>query len=165
MNSFVKLGRFFYRYRSLIAVLFFLLLLILGKPVCNTVLPHIFIICGIVIRVCAAGYIGEKSRGKEIRTEYRIVNGPYRILKHPLYIGNFFLVLGTICLFNPPNWLKLCLILAFLLEYSIIIFAEEEYMKDLPVHNIKFSVTNLKSEFSTIIVLAAIYFLYFLIIL
>ncbi|MEO0185144.1 MAG: methyltransferase [candidate division WOR-3 bacterium] len=155
------MGRFFYRWRNVIAIPFFLLLLILGNPEHQVVLPHLFVFLGIGIRLWSAGYIGEKSRGKEIKAEYRIINGPYRISRHPLYVGNFFLVLGTILLYNPALWFGLLLIVCFVLEYSVIVFAEEQHLKNFPAKQVKFHCSNLKGEISTIIVLIVIYLISF----
>ncbi|MEO0122750.1 MAG: methyltransferase [candidate division WOR-3 bacterium] len=136
-------------------------MLYFSKPNSTFFLSHILIISGLSIRLWATGYIGEKARTKELNAFYRIVSGPYRILRHPLYIGNFFLVMGTVFLYNPPFWLKIIIILAFLIEYSIIIITEEEYLKGLPALIIKFSFKKLKFELSTILIMVVIYLIYF----
>ncbi|MGB9721040.1 MAG: methyltransferase family protein [bacterium] len=161
MNSFVELGKFFYRYRDVITLPFLLLLFILGRTESRTILPHLFIICGIVIRLWSAGYIGEKSRGRQITADYKIISAPYRILRHPLYIGNFLLVLGTIILYNPPLWYGLLLMIIFMFEYSVIIFAEEKYLRNVQTKKVGFIYSNLKGEVSTIIVMVVIYLIYF----
>jgi len=160
----IALGKIFYRHRSLIALPFFLLLLFLAKPDGKSILPHLLIFSGIIIRLWSAGYIGEKARGRKITAEFRIISGPYHILRHPLYIGNFFLVSGMILLFNPTFWFALLLIIIFLFEYSIIIFAENYILKNLPEKKFRFSFKNLKGEISTIIIVVIIYTLYFFII-
>ncbi len=112
------------------------------------------------MRLWASGYIGEKARTRELQAEYRIINGPYRIVRHPLYIGNFFLVSGTVFLYNPPLWFKIIIITIFLIEYTIIIIAEETYLKRIPVRRIKFSFRSVKSEIQTVLVMAVIYLIY-----
>ncbi len=155
-------GKFFYKYRGIIGVFVFLLMFYFSKPNYENFLSHILIIFGLLIRLWGAGCIGEKSRTQELSALYRIISGPYRILRHPLYIGNFFLVMGTVFLYNPPKCLKILIIMAFLIEYSIIIAAEEKHLKGLPTRIIKFSFKNLKSELSTILIMTAIYLIYFL---
>ncbi len=158
------LGRFFYRQRSFIAVLFFSLLIFFGGPDEKAILPHLFIISGLFMRLWATGYIGEISRGKEVTAEYRIVSGPFGFFRHPLYIGNFLLVLGVIFLYNPPFWFGMILVAMFLFEYLIIIYVEEKTLKSLPTKNVRFSIKNLKGEFSTWGVMLIIYLIYLLLI-
>jgi hypothetical protein len=158
------LGRFFYRRRSFIAVPFFLLLIFFSRPDEKIILPHFFILPGLILRLWATGYIGEKSRGKELTAEYRIISGPFGYFRHPLYIGNFLLVLGVIFLYNPPVWLGTTLVAIFLFEYSMIIYVEEKTLKRLPTRNVRFSIKNLKSEFSTWGVMLSIYLIYLLLI-
>jgi len=160
MERIVMSGRFFYKYRGIIALPAFLLLLYFSKPESRQVLSHILIICGLLIRFWASGYIGEKARTKELKAEYRISNGPFGILRHPLYIGNFFLVSGTVLLYNPPLWFKIIIIAIFLIEYTIIIIAEETHLKRIPVCRLKFSFRNVKSEIQTFLVMAVIYLIY-----
>lgn len=183
---FVQVGRFLYRYRGLIAAPFFLLLLIFSRSVQQSVINHpllfdfaqgrlfppslrgrilvggILDLIGLAIRLWAAGYIGQKSRGNKFAGEFKIINGPYRYLKHPLYLGNLFLVLGVILLFNPSFLFGIFLVILFLIEYTIIINAENSYLRNLTSIKTKFKLSNVKSEISTIIILTVIYIIYFI---
>ncbi len=163
MQKIVAFGRLLYRYRGLIALPFFVFLVILGRPEIKNIIPHLLIFLGIIIRLWASGYIGSVSRGYEISGDYRVINGPYKIFPHPLYLGNLFLVLGTIVLFNPPVWYGMTLIIIFIIEYSIITVAEKNHLKKLPEKRVCFSFCNLKGEISTIIVMGIIYFIYYLV--
>ena len=49
-------------------------------------------------------------------------------MRHPLYLGNFFLYLGVM-LFAHTWWLTLIYILAFWLYYERIMFAEEGFLR------------------------------------
>lgn len=158
----LSLGRFFFRHRGIVAIPPFILLVYFSNPVQKTTLSHILIITGIIIRLWASGYIGKDGRGREIKGESKIRVGPFKILRHPLYIGNFFLVTGTILLYNPPGWLKFIFISTFLVEYSLIIFTEEEYLKKLPEKSTSFSIEKMKYELSTIVIIVIIYIIYFL---
>lgn len=162
MQRIVVFGRLLYRFRSLIVLPFFVFLVISGSPKIKNITPHFLILSGIVIRLWASGYIGLISRNKKIAGEYRVINGPYQFFSHPLYLGNLFLVLGTILLFNPPLWYGLVLIIIFLVEYTIITIAEENHLKDLPAKKVNFSFRNLRGEISTIIVIGIIYFISYL---
>jgi len=54
------------------------------------------------------------------------VTGPYRILRHPLYIGNFVLVVGMLVALRPALWLGCAVLVGFIVEYTLIVVAEEE---------------------------------------
>ena len=56
----------------------------------------------------------------------RIVSGPYRMLRHPLYIGNFLLVAGMLVALRPAGWLSAAVAAGFIAEYALIIVAEEK---------------------------------------
>ncbi|MGB7055117.1 MAG: methyltransferase [bacterium] len=161
MKTFTQTGKYLFRYRAAIAAVFFIVLVVFAKPV-SSVIAHILVLTGIALRLWAAGYIGPGARKYEFYAEHRISNGPYRILKHPLYIGNFFLVLGVIILHNPPQWLGLFYILAFIVVYSLIAISERHYLKGKSEIETSYRFINLKGEISTLIVMAVIYVVWFL---
>jgi protein-S-isoprenylcysteine O-methyltransferase Ste14 len=135
-------------------------LVILSRPRPLCMLPVIFTVIGMTIRIWAAGYIGSAARGNTFSGQHMIISGPYHYVKHPLYCGNFFLVLGVIVLFNPPVVFAVLLLILFLIEYTFIIMSEQRYVASLPQKNVKFTVTNLRDELSTIGVLVVMYCIY-----
>ncbi len=155
-----KLSRILYKYRALTAVPFFIALVGQARPRDSIVVPIILTIFGLCVRAWAAGYIGQTARSREFRSQFRIVSGPYKFLRHPLYIGNFFLVIGTILLFHPRNWLAAIILLSFLIEYGLFVYAEEKYLKGLPGQPEKFALRRLSHEFSTWIVVGMVYVVY-----
>lgn len=112
------------------------------------------------IRIWAAGYIGILARGNKFSGQHIIINGPYRYVKHPLYCGNFFLVLGVIVLFNPPTVFAFLLLILFITQYALIIMSEQHYVESLPKKKVNFKVTNIRGELSTIVVLVVMYCTY-----
>jgi protein-S-isoprenylcysteine O-methyltransferase Ste14 len=160
VKKIARFGRYLFKYRAAIAAVFFILLGFLAQPLSSTI-AHISVIIGIGIRLWAAGYIGPEARKQEFSAEFRIVNGPFRIIKHPLYVGNFFLVLGVTILYNPPRYLGILYIILYITMYALIVVSESEYLKGKPgvISSYKFS--NLKGEVSTLLVLAVIYALWF----
>jgi protein-S-isoprenylcysteine O-methyltransferase Ste14 len=152
-----KLGQVLYYYRAWIALPFFIVLVMLSRPRNPSLLPIIFMVIGMTIRIWAAGYIGAAARGNTFSGQHIIINGPYRFMKHPLYCGNFFLVLGVIVLFNPPIIFAVLLLILFIIEYTLIIVSEQHYGESLPQKKVQFHVTNLCGELSTIGVLVVIY--------
>lgn len=139
-------GRFLFRWRGVIGVLAFGVVFWLARPTAGSCLLGLpFLLVGLAVRFWASGYIGIEGRVREIggRTEERgarreeggasrrrIVTGPYGILRHPLYIGNFMLVVGMLVALRPAAWLSAAILVGFIVEYGFIVAAEE---KDLAV--------------------------------
>ena len=121
---------------------------------------HISIVLGIVLRLWAAGYIGSEARKTEFTAAHVIKSGPYELLKHPLYIGNFFLVLGVVMLYNPPRWIGVLYIVTFVIMYTIIALSEHQYLKGRSVKYSVYKFSNLKGELSTGIVLLVAYLIF-----
>ncbi|MGQ9708264.1 MAG: methyltransferase family protein [bacterium] len=123
------MGFTLYRWRSLIGVLAFFLLFCFGKPTilyCLYALPMLII--GLALRFWASGYIGKDGRAKEISGSRVIKNGPYRLLRHPLYLGNLALVGGMNLAFRPPIKISVFFILGFILMYGLIARAENNFL-------------------------------------
>ena len=156
----IKTGEFLYRCRAVIAVPFFVILVVFSIPAQLQILSCIFILGGLLIRIWAAGYIGLDARASKFASQYLITNGPFQYLKHPLYTGNLFLVLGVTILFNPPVLLAALLVVLFVMEYSIIICSEINYLKNLSGRKVKFKLRNAKNEISTVLVVVIIYLIY-----
>jgi protein-S-isoprenylcysteine O-methyltransferase Ste14 len=159
----VQTSKYLFQYRAVIAVFFFILLLFYARPVHSTI-GHIFVLIGLALRIWAAGYIGPAARKNEFTAEYIVSNGPYRYTKHPLYAGNFFLVLGVLLLFNPPRWLAALYIAAFVIIYAIIALGEKQYLEKKAPRKVPCKLSNLKGELSTLLMLFLIYLVYFILI-
>ncbi|GAK52718.1 hypothetical protein U14_03973 [Candidatus Moduliflexus flocculans] len=86
---------------------------------------------GLGIRAFTIGQTPKNTSGRN--TSRQIADtlnttGMYSIVRHPLYVGNFFCWLG-ISLFTRLWWVSFITILVFWLYYERIIFAEEEYLR------------------------------------
>lgn len=158
----LKLGVFLFRYRGVIALPFFILLFICSGPGTNVIIAFILIISGLCLRIWAAGYLGVRGRKKVFVADYVIINGPFKYLKHPLYIGNFLLVFGVNVLYNPPIWLIFIIFSLFIAIYSIFIYCEIQYLKPMPRLRAIFYWSNLKGEISTVFIMLIIVLLYVL---
>ena len=159
-----KIGKLLFKYRALIGVSFFIVLVVKGQTGSLGIIgAAIFLtLIGLAIRAWAAGYIGRHARGRQFDSIYRITSGPYRILRHPLYIGNFFLVLAAIALFWPPWPLAAALLMVFIVEYGVIAVSEEIKLKDIPRREVAFSWHRVPTELSTWVVVGLVYFIYYL---
>ncbi len=87
---------------------------------------------GQIIRVLTVGYTPKNTSGRntsygQIADELN-VTGIYSILRHPLYLGNFFMWLGP-ALFLRSVGFTIVFILLYWLYYERIMFAEEQYLR------------------------------------
>lgn len=86
---------------------------------------------GLGIRALVIGYVPEGTSGRNTRAQkarFLNVTGLYSIVRHPLYLGNFFIWLG-ISLFVHHWMLSLICVLIFWVYYEKIMFAEEEFLR------------------------------------
>jgi protein-S-isoprenylcysteine O-methyltransferase Ste14 len=151
-----QFGIYLFQHRAAIAAVFFIVLILFARPI-STTIAHIFVVIGIGLRLWAAGYIGPEARKLKFRADHIIVNGPYGVFRHPLYIGNFFLVLGVTILYNPPRWLGIIYLTLFIIMYAMIAISEKDYLKGKPARVASYRFSNLKGEMSTLLVLAVVY--------
>ena len=120
------LGRFLFRWRGVIGFVAFGVVFWLARPTFGSCLLGLpIILVGLATRFWASGYIGIEGRVQGIGARRRIVSGPYRLLRHPLYIGNFLLVLGMLVALRPAVWMGAVVMAGFIGEYMLIV-AEEE---------------------------------------
>lgn len=87
---------------------------------------------GLAIRAWVIGHVPQNTSGRntrEQRADSLNTDGIYSMVRHPLYVGNFFIYLG-ITLFPHVWWLTALCVLLFWLHYERIMFAEEAYLRD-----------------------------------
>ena len=87
---------------------------------------------GQVIRILTVGFTPKNTSGRntvngQIADELN-VTGIYSLLRHPLYLGNFFMWLGPV-LFLRSGWFTLLFGLFYWLYYERIMFAEEQFLR------------------------------------
>jgi protein-S-isoprenylcysteine O-methyltransferase Ste14 len=86
---------------------------------------------GLGIRIFTLGYVPGGTSGRNTRRQvagHLNTTGIYAIVRHPLYLGNFFIFLG-LSLFVRVWWFSLLIILAFWIYYERIMFAEEDFLQ------------------------------------
>jgi hypothetical protein len=124
------LGRSLFRWRGAIGVLAFGLVFSLARPTFGSCLLGVpLLILGFAVRFWASGYIGVEGRVNEIGARRKIASGPYRLLRHPLYIGNSLLVVGMLLALRPALWLSAVVLVGFVAEYAFIVAAEERQLE------------------------------------
>lgn len=85
---------------------------------------------GLAIRAWTIGHTPKRTSGRN--TKNQIANklnttGIYSIVRHPLYLGNFFMMLGVIT-FSHNAWSIIIFTLLFALYYERIMYAEEAFL-------------------------------------
>lgn len=86
---------------------------------------------GLAVRCITVGFVPAGTSGrntKKQKAEVLNTKGMYSIVRHPLYLGNFFIFLG-ITLSIQVWWFTILFVLAFLIYYERIMFAEEEFLR------------------------------------
>jgi protein-S-isoprenylcysteine O-methyltransferase Ste14 len=89
-------------------------------------------LAGQLIRIVTVGYTPRNTSGRntvngQIADELN-VTGIYSLLRHPLYLGNFFMWLGPV-LFLRSIWFTIVFGLLYWLYYERIMFAEEQFLR------------------------------------
>jgi protein-S-isoprenylcysteine O-methyltransferase Ste14 len=87
---------------------------------------------GEIIRIMTVGFAPKNTSGRntvngQLADELN-VTGIYSILRHPLYLGNFFMWLGPV-LFIRSGWCIVVFGLLYWLYYERIMFAEEQFLR------------------------------------
>jgi len=77
-----------YKYRGIITAFLGLLLLLLPPAPFSPIWIPIFL-AAFFLRIWARQHIGEHSRGSKLVCDAIVKTGPYRYIKHPLYLSNF----------------------------------------------------------------------------
>ncbi len=86
---------------------------------------------GLYIRIITIGHTPKHTSGRNIKKQKASVlntTGIYSMVRHPLYLGNFFMWLG-LALFVYHVWFALLAVFIFWLYYERIMFAEESFLR------------------------------------
>jgi protein-S-isoprenylcysteine O-methyltransferase Ste14 len=145
-EEFEEQGNWLFRYRSLLPLIILSIGVILF--VRNKLYPESFYLentpylvyyeyfClsitlfGLAIRVYTVGHTPQNTSGRN--TEGQVADslnttGIYSIVRHPLYLGNFFMWMGP-ALLTGQFWFMVALVLFYWLYYERIMFAEEQFL-------------------------------------
>jgi protein-S-isoprenylcysteine O-methyltransferase Ste14 len=146
-SEFKKQGNWLFKYRSFIplAVLLIGSILVIYaefKPgvsfVKETPFESIYeIFCilislfGLYIRIITVGHTPVNTSGRNASKQIADTlntSGMYSIVRHPLYLGNFFMWLGT-ALLTGNLWFIVAFFLFYWVYYERIMYAEEQFLK------------------------------------
>lgn len=89
-------------------------------------------ILGLVIRIYTVGHTPRNTSGRNT-TEGQVADtlnttGIYSLVRHPLYLGNFFMWLGPALLVRDV-WFIVAFVLFYWIYYERIMFAEEQFLR------------------------------------
>ncbi len=86
---------------------------------------------GLAIRIYAVGHTPKNTSGRNVDgqlAETLNTSGIYSAVRHPLYLGNFFMWLGP-AMYCGQFWFIISFCLFYWVYYERIMFAEEQYLK------------------------------------
>jgi protein-S-isoprenylcysteine O-methyltransferase Ste14 len=143
INSFEREGNMLFRHRGQIPVVLFLLAIpvvyytnisyLKGKPeMLLTVLAITLSTFGFVIRAIAISTTPKGTSGRNTKegqvAESLNTTGIYSMVRHPLYVGNYFMWIGIV-LFTFNFSFVIIVTLMFWLYYERIMYAEERFLE------------------------------------
>lgn len=143
IHSFEKSGNFLFRHRGEMPVILFILAIpaiYLSKdfrlheelvlPV--TIFSVLISLLGLIIRSYTIGTTPKGTSGRNTKegqvAESLNTLGIYSIVRHPLYLGNFFMWIGIV-FFTLNIWFILLVSLLFWIYYERIMYAEERFLE------------------------------------
>ncbi|MES2628209.1 MAG: isoprenylcysteine carboxylmethyltransferase family protein [Bacteroidota bacterium] len=142
LEEFDKSGNVLFRYRSYIPVAMYVLaVLVLWLDPQNFINPDNltasylcfgFSVIGMIVRFIVIGYVPKATSGRntsEGQVAETVNNkGIYSLVRHPLYLGNFFMWLGIFA-YVGNVWFIIVSCLLYWVYYERIMFAEEFFMR------------------------------------
>lgn len=144
VHSLEKNGNFLFKYRGQIPLLLFVLAIptiyftdyeFLGADpelkIVLTVVAAIVSLAGQIIRAIAIGTSSKHTSGRNTKEQVADAlntKGIYSTVRHPLYLGNYFMWIGIV-IYTFNIWFVLVISLMFWLYYERIMFAEERFLE------------------------------------
>ena len=91
-----------------------------------------FLIGGESLRLWSLRYIGKGSRTRKKKCRVLIKEGPYALVRNPLYCGNLLILVGVTILSELVWFIPIVIVLFFLQYYCIILWEEEVLLEHFP---------------------------------
>lgn len=86
---------------------------------------------GLVVRILTVGHAPRGTSGRNTRqqvADHLNTTGMYSLVRHPLYLGNYLVLLGFVMFFRSW-WLVLLVTCLYALYYERIMFTEEAFLR------------------------------------
>ncbi|PKG51747.1 methyltransferase family protein [Olleya sp. 1-3] len=88
---------------------------------------------GLFIRVVTVGFTPKNTSGRNTKSgqlaDELNTTGIYSVVRHPLYLGNFFMWLG-VAMLTENTWFSIAFVLFYAFYYERIMYAEESFLRD-----------------------------------
>jgi protein-S-isoprenylcysteine O-methyltransferase Ste14 len=94
----------------------------------DTLLAAPLVVFGIAMRVWARSYLLRGTNTRRVHARRLVIEGPYRRLRNPLYVGNMAMASGLALAFAGPYAAGGILLLLFAL-YSVVVRSEESILR------------------------------------
>ncbi len=127
-----SLGNLLFKYRSYTPLPFVFLMILFMQPTAITIFAGLaFVLFGEFIRVWSVSYAGSETRTTTgVGGSNLVTQGPYSIIRNPLYFGNISIYIGIGIMSNAMfPYLTILAFLFFTFQYYLIIFNEEDYLR------------------------------------
>lgn len=127
-----KLGNILFKYRSYTPLPFvFLMILFMNPTPVTMVAGFLILLIGESIRVWSVSYAGSETRTTTgVGGSNLVTQGPYAIIRNPLYWGNIMMYAGIGIMSNALfPFLLIIALVYFTFQYYLIIFNEEGYLR------------------------------------
>lgn len=125
----VRIGQVLFRHRGWLPVPFFLIAVFAGCPSrWSAVAGVLGLLVGELLRIASVAHAGLTTRARHLTASRLARSGPYAWVRHPIYVGNFFVGLGFVGLLTASLWVWLAYAVLFWLEYALITDAEEHFL-------------------------------------
>lgn len=88
---------------------------------------------GLLIRILTVGHTPKNTSGRNTKVgqvaDELNTTGIYSVVRHPLYLGNFFMWLG-VAMLTENTWFTVAFIFFYVFYYERIMYAEENYLRN-----------------------------------
>ena len=126
-----KLGNILFKYRSYTPLPFVFLMVRFMNPTLFTMIAGFSILLiGESVRIWSVSYAGSETRTTTgVGGSNLVTQGPYAIIRNPLYMGNIMMYGGIGIMSNAIYpFLLIIAVIYFIFQYYLIIFNEEGYL-------------------------------------
>lgn len=124
----MKLGQFFFKYRSYTPLPFLIPMFLYGRPTLLTLIAGLAVaLLGELIRLWGVSYAGGETRTRKVGASNLVTQGPFSYIRNPLYFGNILIYFGISVMANSLfPYLQIFALLYFYMQYYYIVTDEEE---------------------------------------
>ncbi len=126
-----NLSKTIFKYRSYTPLPFLVLMLAFARPTWQSILiGFVVALIGESFRLGGVIYAGSETRTTgEVGGTFLVISGAFAHVRNPLYVGNILLYTGVgIMSYALFPYLQIVAFFFFLLQYRLIIIAEEDYL-------------------------------------